>query len=622
MPPSCPAFCRTAIVSDDPFLAARLSCVLAKRDHYLAVLDGPRMTRDDSDGEIVRRNNALARVSPNATLLTALSREAREAMMRRLPRGHAHEVTDANVVALSMQPNGAELPVLNWGRERIGAGLLKALYERRLIQFVDDAPPYEPVPTRSGHLVICEAGEPLSEVIAANYAFALSAGLHIIDAADQVERTALLDEYYGIDRPGVNPSEVRDRLQARLRALCAGVDLPANGSITFITRSLPYGVAFPEIPTTHLFTYPDLGIAIINGFAAEQKGTRGTNVAVLVDPGKVAAPEIEAATKLLRERHTFVRVYREQGATVRRVTEMVDLYPYDLLIFATHCGDAPGYRWTYQFTDSEGRDRELVVDIAIGVGDTDDPEVVSVLQFMRFHTLDGVDWTDPVAKAKLHVGPAIRDFMKQRAEELDPVHKENIARVVGSAAMAMADNNYIAMPRSLAAEGSPIVINNACVSWHELASRFTFANARAYIGTLYPVADAEAEAVVTRLLEKFYGKPLAHAVWAAQNAVYGERGNRRPYLVTGVYPQRLRATKEDVPRRILQQMAAGQRHWKAKLAMVPEGEERQKKSIGEYVAFYDREVVAVHERWLAPAKVRPRAGGPLIKGVRNMKVAK
>ncbi len=219
---------------------------------------------------------------------------------------------------------------------------------------------------------------------------------------------------------------------------------------------------------------------MINGFAAEQPGTRGTNVAVLVNPQKVHAPEIDAARKLLPERRIFLRGYEGGGATVRAVTEMVDLFPYDLLLFATHCGDASGYRWTYEYRDSEDIDRTLVVDIAIGVGQTDDEDMLRVMQFNRFHSLDGVDWNDPVAKADLYVGTAILDYVERtRDKELEPVHKETIGRVLGSAAMAMADNNYLPMPRALACEGSPIIINNACVSWHELAGRFLFSDARA-----------------------------------------------------------------------------------------------------------------------------------------------
>jgi hypothetical protein len=435
-------------------------------------------------------------------------------------------------------------------------------------------------------------------VIAANYAYALGAGLHIIDETDEVECKELLEAYYSIDAPHVDPAEVRDRLQARLRELCAGIVLPPGGSLTFFTSRLPYGVAFPELPSTHLFTYPDVGITIINGFASEQRGARGVNIAVLVDPEKVQAPEIEAAARLLPARRMFVRGYRGKGATVRRVTEMVDLFPYDLLIFATHCGDAPGYRWTYEFKDSEGIDRKLVVDIAIGIANTDDPEMLSVMQFMRFHSLDGIDWSDPIAKKKLYVGTAIRDFVERnRSDDWEPVRKEMIPRVIGSAAMAMADHHYLAMPCSLACGGSPIIINNACVSWHELAARFLFSNARAYIGTLFPISDLEAEAIAARLLDKYFGKPLAHAIWAAQNATYGISSNRRPYVVTGVYPQRLRVTQEDAPRRILQELVKAARAWKSRLVPGVNGIERPEKRVSEIVAYYDSEIPAFHRRW-------------------------
>jgi len=516
-------------------------------------------------------------------------------MLAWLPKGHARVVADADVMDFVINPKVRSQPPLSWGRDRIGVGVLTALYEQRMIEFGDGPSPLGVVKPRSNHLVVCESGEPLSEVIAANYAFALGAGLHVIEATDEIESRELLEAYYSIDSPNVNPAEVRDRLQARLRELCGAINLPPGGSLTFITKSLPFGAAYPELPSTHLFSYPDLGITIVNGFAAEQKGARGVNVAVLVDPEKVRAPEMEAAKKLLPERKIFVRGYQGATATVRHVTDMVDLFPYDLLVFATHCGDAPGHRWTYEFVDTEGNARTLIVDIAIGVANTDDPEILNVAQFMRFHSLDGVDWTDPVAKKDLYVGTAIRDFMQLKAD-IEPIHKENIKRVIGSAAMAMADNNYLALPRSLAAEGSPIIINNACVSWHELASRFSFANARAYIGTLYPVSDLEAEAIVVRLLGKDFGKLLPHAVWAAQNAVYGAAGNRRPYVVTGVYPQRLRATRENVPRVILSQMEKALRRWKPRSAETGQ-DERFKKGVAEIVSYYEREISAFRKRW-------------------------
>lgn len=583
------------VVSDDPLLAAELSCALGQRDTYLPVVDGPRLTRHDRDAEVIRRVGSIARAGVTSTLLAGLSEDASNRLTAKLPNGHARVIGSDDVAGLVFDQRRLERPRLKWGHDRIGLGVLTALYAGQLIEFEDGESPCDAVASRSGHLVICEAHEPLSEVIAANYAYALGAGLHIFDATDEVESKQLLEAYYSIDAPGVDAAAERARLVARLRALVGAVALPRDGSLTFIVRQLPFGVSFPELPSTHMLTYPDLGRAVINGFAAEQPGTRGTNVAVLVNPQKVHAPEIEAARKLLPERRIFLRGYEGGGATVRAVAEMVDLFPYDLLLFATHCGDASGYRWTYEYRDSEDIDRTLVVDIAIGVGQTDDEDMLRVMQFNRFHSLDGVDWNDPVAKADLYVGTAILDYVERtRDKELEPVHKETIGRVLGSAAMAMADNNYLPMPRALACEGSPIIINNACVSWHELAGRFLFSDARAYIGTLYSVSDLEAEAVAVALLDKHFGKMLPHALWAAQNDTYGIGSDRRPYIVSGVYPQRLRTTREDVPRYILGKLWNGKRYWSKRADQV--GAERRR-DFDEIATYYAREFAAFRERW-------------------------
>ena len=69
---------------------------------------------------------------------------------------------------------------------------------------------------------------------------------------------------------------------------------------------------------------------------------------------------------------------------------MIKLFPYDLLLIATHCGDPSGCRWTYEYEDTEGIQRTLVVDVAVGVGRTSDDDMLDVLQFTRFVSLDGI----------------------------------------------------------------------------------------------------------------------------------------------------------------------------------------------------------------------------------------
>ena len=62
MYPQAPIIGRKFVIADDAQLAAQVCGVLAKQGEYLAVVDGPRLSRLDADAEIIRRNNAAARV--------------------------------------------------------------------------------------------------------------------------------------------------------------------------------------------------------------------------------------------------------------------------------------------------------------------------------------------------------------------------------------------------------------------------------------------------------------------------------------------------------------------------------------------------------------------------------
>src|SRR5260370_38118274 len=90
------------------------------------------------------------------------------------------------------------------------------------------------------------------------------------------------------------PAEIQALLRQELLNLCGSIPVPEGGSITFVGK-LPFGFAYPEHPSTHLFEYPDLGCAVVNGFSAEQQRRPGTGVVVLVDPGDTPAPETQSA---------------------------------------------------------------------------------------------------------------------------------------------------------------------------------------------------------------------------------------------------------------------------------------------------------------------------------------
>lgn len=597
----CPPLARTLVIADDAMLAAQISCALATPGHYLPVVEGPRFLHPDGDAELVRRNNAAGRVRPKAILMAGLSDQAFDRLVARFAaplKPLIRRVSTMSDIEIPADAARLNKPPLTWGQDRIGVGLLKALREKRGIVFSDEPSPDEDVPPKSGHLVVCEQGEPLAEVIAANYAYALRAGLCLIPEISRDLCDALLEQFYSLyDDRTVAPRDALQNLRDRFRAMTGALPVPDQGSITFITGGLPLGFSVPEVPSTHLFKYPDLGIATINGLAAEQPDRQGIGFVALVDPETTEAQEIGAAERLLPPRGAFIRSYYGQGANVRDVNDMMELFPYDLMIIATHCGDVAGHRWTYEYTDSEGIDRTLVVDIALGVGRTDEANMLSVTQFIRFIALDGVDWNDPEKKKSLYVGRAILDFIdktRSTTGQLKPVKKDTVPRVVGSSALKMYDDNLIVLPRALADERTPIIINNACASWHRLASNFFVGGARAYVGTLFPVTTSEAQQVVIRLLEKHAHKPLPAAVWSAQREVYGD-DLRRPYVATGVYPQRLLVKRQDVIGRMVARLSGTLAGWRKTLNGIDPAETEKIRTVRKSIAYYERELVHFQE---------------------------
>jgi len=600
----CPEITSSIVIADDAELAAICSSYLIEKSNYLAVLDGPRMTRDDREAEVIRRHNVVARIQPTRVILAGLPEESVFQFSKRFPASLITKIDskeDALVEFGALKAN--DCPKLVWGTKNIGIGLLEALRANAAISFVKGAECSSELPTKSGHLVICEAGEPVSEVIAANYAYALRAGLKIIPKVAKTVSEEILEGFYSLydqTNSTMSPSKYLDELRMRIRGLCGPIDMSGVSSLTFISKEIPYGFAFSEVPSTHLFTYPDLGLSVANGFVAEQRGSRGTNVSVLVDPEQTPAPEVETISKRMIEKKALVRGYSGKAVTVARIADLVELFPYNLLFFATHCGDAPGFRWTYEYSDSSQLTRRLVVDIALGVGGSNEKDLLNVTEYQRFHELDGVDWRDPEKSNKVEVGTAISDFIELRRTDDDfkPIKKEDLDRVLGSAALKMADNNYIPVFSSVASNGTPIIINNACSSWQNLASRFVFAGCRCYVGTLFPVSTVEANEVMTNIFGKQWGKSIPHAIWSAQNAVYGD-SQRRPYIVTGVFCSKLRITREDVPLHLLNEFNNGlQASIEFKKIAEKSGEKYQTKRANDQIGFYESELESLRERYL------------------------
>ena len=559
------------------------------------------MQQPDAESEVIRRNNIAAKLEPNAIIFADLPIGTTSRFLKYFPKNRVHHVsTIDDAKNLNIDYPGLVDKKFTWGHDRIGLGLLSALRAKQEIVFSDHPSDNKVINGESEHLVVCEEGDEFAQVIAANYAYSLNAGLCLIPTISKNKADSIIEEFYNLYEVNEkSPTLVLENLRDDLKKL-SGLEILQNyRSITFITKEIPWGFGYPELPSTHLFSYPDLGISIINGILSEQADSSGIRVAILIDPGEVEAKETSFAIKSFRHRSVFIKVLLSSQATVYKASKTIELYPYDFLLISSHCGDASGRRLTYKFKDSEGRDRTLVVDEAIGIGRPPQDEKRDVTLFYKFVSLDGVDWDDKDKKKDLYVGTAIKDWNERVDdwENFKPVKTESIDRVQWSSALRMYDGNYICIPPSLCQYHSPIIFNNACASWHRLAGAFIFANARTYIGTLFSVTDAEAQEVAKRLLESYFGKPLAVALWRAQNDVYG-KSVRRPYVLVGTHFQRLRTTRVDAPSYLVERLKQSYDAKKHDLKNTPSEHDSKIYDIGKELEFLEDEAQGIVERWM------------------------
>jgi hypothetical protein len=531
-----PAFENTVVIADDPVLAARISSLFGRPGRYLPVMDGPRMVRPDWSNEVVRRRNAIVMTGARHVLLGGLPQEAAAAMRPGLPNCMVSDELEEHVQALRGSLKRPPKGVLAWGTDNLGIGVyLARLARRELEPSVKGAPHTLSIDAGRHLLVACERGDPLAEVTSANLAFASGASFHVFSELPEDDRLSWLDAIYDLGNGG-NVTEDFDAILQRARTHLGKFDFGKYKTVLFVTAGFPWGLSVPETPTTHMYRYPDFGRAVVEGLWASQSAERSARTALLVDPQTVAGSELSAIKRALLKNGTLTRVVRGPAATKKRVQFMLDLIPQDIVVLSSHSGDAPGERITYEYPDADGRQRRLVVDRAMGFSYDRFDDKVNVMTYHRFVSLDGVDWRDKQRKAALPVGSAILRWDEIVASKEDAhyvVDRRDVSRVAGSMAIRLHDGNWLFASHGFAPGSAPLIINNSCWSWHELSERFTFAGARGYVGSLFPITEIEAQAMGEALFSKHLGETLPKALWLSQRDVYGA-SPRRPYVMVGI----------------------------------------------------------------------------------------
>jgi hypothetical protein len=275
-----------------------------------------------------------------------------------------------------------------------------------------NVPTYGPDERVAGHIVAVEGDNPMALVIAKNLAVAMAASVFVMPyVSEDVAEEAIGDLRIWGSESGLAKDDAKESLLEFIKRQVGRLSTDAVKSITFITRGVPYGVFPFRCPTTHLFSYPLLGVYTLSGMLKSLCNHLRCPITVIVDPASVQASEAEALKQFFGCAGYTVRMALGPQATATSVRYLTEYLPSDFLFFSTHCGEVRGRRLTEEFSTADGLKHIIVYDSVKTVHAVQGSEMVELQDFIRPFSLDGIKWSDNQGKKRINAGESFKQFL-------------------------------------------------------------------------------------------------------------------------------------------------------------------------------------------------------------------
>jgi hypothetical protein len=395
-------------------------------------------------------------------------------------------------------------------------------------------------PPRDGHVITMEKEQPMSLVIGTNLATAVGAELYLLPRVtdEEVESTAEQLRSWANDS-GLDKENAKQEVLGFIKGRLGPLQTARPDSVSFITSGIPYGLYPFRCPTTHFLSYPLLGVGVLNGMVKSLNNARRSPAVVFIDPHAVDQNEIASLKTSFGRAGYILRSAVGENATAGEARDLTELLPSDFIFYSTHCGELSGRRIAEKFIDERGQSHIIAYDLVRTLSLSATPGMITVQTFFRFLSLDGVPWTDDEGKRRIGASEILKTFIKLEKDRGGDPKRYSIVESIqsppikSSDSLKMHDFNYCPMPRVVGGYMHPVVFNNACSSWRELASRYVGGGASVYIGTSLDVVDSLAKEVASTFGREVYkGRPVGYALFRAQKP-FIKQLDYSPYLMNG-----------------------------------------------------------------------------------------
>ena len=481
--------------------------------------------------------NALARMGwPNYLILAGLN-EAQKSYLDLTGGSKIIEIHDPTDVETKLIPLGIQKRgMLRCKTSDLLNGLFVAQRVQKKLVIDEQAPPVPEVVHIQRGVVVVESVPDASPVIAINYANSVGASVLVVECLPKHEgRNVQVWIQEWKEKDDHNQFEnLNDTIQQRI----GGISFTQFEYVTFFTEGLPYSLILENvIPCSYVHLSMRADLFIINNILFED--AEPFHASVVFSPTFFPDEETNLLCRLLKGRNHYVRALVGNGASLANFGFHAEYFPYDLLHIVSHGGEVDGYEMSERFLDGDGRSHVVEFEEVIGVTPVPDKQDNVALHRKVFpRKLDGFTWMSPELEKQGFPSHVFVGMWKCIAES--PGQRTKKARIALSCAVTCADSIHQGQFDALASYSSPLVFNNSCWSWHEIAAGFLASGARGYVGTLWAIDNQAAVTGAKTFYENVFHGSILSAFHKATKAIQ-VTASKNIYVFWGLHFTKLTA---------------------------------------------------------------------------------
>ncbi|MEO8852965.1 MAG: hypothetical protein ABI359_04250 [Ginsengibacter sp.] len=467
------------------------------------ILDGNSLSRTAANRSSIIISNALSRIGGCENLILAGLSQNQKSFLDFLNHFNVIEIDAPKDIDFYLSPFFEERQSkIVCKSSQVLIGLFLALKQHCILEIREIAEDLiEPRCQKNNDIgiIIIENKLSVAPIIAINYAYSINADISIVDPLEKDGQYEVLNNIEEWQQGDDNKlSELRGMIEERIGM----TRFDQYQFATFFTDGIPYSLYIDNcIPCSYVNIQLEPDLFIINNLIYQNDNQLPG--AVMFSPQFFENEEIENISNCLDNEKYFVKKLVGRSATVLEFDMNLKEFPYNVFHICSHGGEIEGHRVEERFLDSDGKPHVIEYDSVLSISASSRKGLIHVQHKTYFKKFDGFVWKSQELKKQNYPQSVFAD-MQNAMDKSASSQKKIIGdrhKIPNSCGVRCFDSIHQGMIGHLASHSSPIVFNNSCWSWYNIAENFLVGGARGYIGTLWAVENEVAVNFCDRVLQ-------------------------------------------------------------------------------------------------------------------------